>query len=330
MDMDYDSANLLSTALYVRRRFGIEVFRDTRRFCAILSDLAPSLERDITHLRNLGRAGFFQRMFEAESPEEKSSLAAKAYSWFVQWGLESALAGYYVSILGALFDADSGEMESYRAPPVWSGEDTESNADAAPGPRKPCPLYVFYVLDTSAGMAGGPIEMLNGLEMKTLSGVLREAKRAGKYGLLRLAALEFNSACRWFPSDGPCAVSRYEGCYRAATLSPPNMAAALRELGKRLTRTEWLKEWEPAEGAVYPLIIFISRGKFQGRFAAELDGLKENQYFRRALKVAFCLGAADEKRVLAAITGNRKLVLDSADFETGEFRRLLRRYYGNP
>lgn len=179
-------------------------------------------------------------------------------------------------------------------------------------------------------MAGAPIEMLNTLEMKTLSNILREAKRAEKYGLLRLAALEFDSACRWFPPDGPCTVSRYEGCYRAASLSPPNMAAALKELGKRLTRGEWLKEWESAEGAVYPLIIFISRGKFRGRFAAELDELKKNPYFQRALKVAFCLGAADEKRALAAITGNRQLVLDSADFEAGEFRRLLRRHYANP
>ena len=323
MDMEYDSANLLSTTLYVRRRFGIEVFRDTRRFCAVLSDLAPSLERDITHLHNLGKAGFFQRMFEAESQEEKKNLAAKAYSWFVQWGLESALAGYYVNILGALFDADSGEMKSYRTAPVRSGEDM-------PPPRNPCPLYVFYVLDTSVDMAGEPIEILNSLEMKTLSNILREAKREEKYCLLRLAALEFNSVCRWFPLDGPCTVSQYESCYRAASLSPPNMAAALKELGKRLTRNEWLKEWEPAEGAVYPLIIFISRGKFQSRFAAELDELKKNQYFHRALKVAFCLGTTDEKRALAAITGNRKLVLDSADFEAGEFRRLLRRHYGNP
>ena len=66
MEQVYDSKDLLSTLLYMRRKFGLAVFRNPSRMFAVLGDLSPSLRRDGNILRQMMNAGLLAELLEED------------------------------------------------------------------------------------------------------------------------------------------------------------------------------------------------------------------------------------------------------------------------
>jgi len=85
------------------------------------------------------------------------------------------------------------------------------------------------------------------------------------------------------------------------------LGAALRELNSKLSKSAFLSE---AAGSYVPVIILLSDGGPTDNFAGELANIKQNNWFKHAIKIAIAIGNDADKNVLAEFTGNPEAVIE--------------------
>lgn len=102
----YDSSDLKSVLVYIKDRFGLDVFTKPGRVPALLSDLAPGLKNDRVMLERLSRIGVFEdfvgNMYESEYIQKRiisKSLTQLTQAEFIR----PAIAASYISILTVVF-----------------------------------------------------------------------------------------------------------------------------------------------------------------------------------------------------------------------------------
>lgn len=72
MDMaDYNAQDLQSTLMYIKKRFGTNVFTAPSRVPALLSDLAPSLKEDRVMLERMSRLGILEGFVNTDGSGER-------------------------------------------------------------------------------------------------------------------------------------------------------------------------------------------------------------------------------------------------------------------
>ena len=170
--------------------------------------------------------------------------------------------------------------------------------DYAPAVRKV--MTLFYVIDTSGSMQGSKIgQVESALEevMQTLQEISDESDDAE----IKIAVLEFSTGASWVT---PEPVSP-EG-YRFKSFE----ACGVTDLGaacKKLSRNEFLRT---TAGAYPPVVLLFSDGGPTDNWESPLDKLKENNWFKRSIKIAFAIGEDADKDVLARFSGSIETVLD--------------------
>ena len=182
-------------------------------------------------------------------------------------------------------------------------------------PRRALPI--FYVLDTSGSMAGAPIERLNHAMEETVDALKQVAAHNGD-AQLKVAVLEFNSTVRWLQPAGPEDMEDFIW----QDLSAGGMTAvgaALTELDSKLSRNAFLSS---ATGSLYPVIIFMTDGMANDDYEGPLKAIRQNKFFKHAVKVGFAIGDNADAEMIAKAVGDSEAVIKTDDLAL--FARLMR------
>lgn len=174
--------------------------------------------------------------------------------------------------------------------------------DYAPAVRKV--MTLFYVIDTSGSMQGSKIgQVESALEevMQTLQEISSESDDAE----IKIAVLEFSTGAHWITAE-PVSPEEYR-MHSLEACGVTDLGAAFKELDKKLSRKEFLST---AAGAYPPVILLFSDGGPTDNWIGGLVELQTNNWFKRAIKIAFAIGDDSDKGVLAQFSGSAETVLD--------------------
>lgn len=187
-----------------------------------------------------------------------------------------------------------------------------------PSPRKM--MTLFYVVDTSGSMTGDKIGSVNAAMEEAITVDLPDISTANDDAEIRVAIMQFSSGCTWItPSSGPIPI----GDVIWNDLHPSgltDLGAACVELDQKLSRNEFL---ESQTGAYAPVILLFSDGGPTDNWEKGLEQLKNNNWFKHAIKIAIAIGEDADKNVLATFTGTPESVIAVNDKHT--LKALIRK-----
>lgn len=182
--------------------------------------------------------------------------------------------------------------------------------EITPSPRKV--MTLFYLVDTSGSMCGSSIGTVNAA-MEECIPMLKEVAQANDDAEIKVAIMQFSSGCSWItPASGPVGLDDIIwNDLQAGGLT--EFGTALIELDKKLSRNEFLKS---QTGAYAPVILLLSDGGPTDNWEVGLNKIKQNNWFKHAIKIAIDIESGSDRRVLAEFTGNPEAILDAKDTAT--------------
>ena len=163
-------------------------------------------------------------------------------------------------------------------------------------------MTLFFVIDTSGSMAGSKIGAVNDAVVNVLP-MLEEISAENPDAEIKVAALEFSTTCNWLYSEPKPANEFVWQDVQASALT--SLGAACKELASKLSRSGFMKS---ASGSFAPAIILLSDGAPTDDFESGLTTLKQNNWFKAAIKVAIAIGEDADKDVLTKFTGTNEAV----------------------
>lgn len=187
-----------------------------------------------------------------------------------------------------------------------------------PSPRKI--MTLFYVVDTSGSMYGEKIGAVNSAMEEAIAVDLPEISSANDDAEIRIAIMQFASGCSWItPASGPIGIGDVIwNDLQSGGLT--DLGAACQELDKKLSRNAFL---ESQTGAYAPVILLMSDGGPTDNWEKGLQQLKQNNWFKHAIKIAIAIGDDADKSVLTAFTGTPESVIPVNDKHT--LKALIRK-----
>lgn len=182
--------------------------------------------------------------------------------------------------------------------------------EITPSPRKI--MTLFYLVDTSGSMSGSRIGTVNAA-MEECIPLLKEVAAANDDAEIKVAILQFSSGCSWVtPVSGPVGLDDIIwNDLQAGGMT--EFGEALLELDKKLSRNEYLNS---QTGAYAPVILLLSDGGPTDNWEVGLNKIKENNWFKHAIKIAIDIESGSDRSVLARFTGNPEAILDAKDTAT--------------
>jgi len=171
-----------------------------------------------------------------------------------------------------------------------------------PAPRKV--MTLFYLVDTSGSMEGSKIQQVNSAIEEVMS-QLDDISKNNDDAEIRIAVLTFDTKVEW---QTPSPMSPAD--FNMGTLVANGMTylgKACTELESKLSRTEFL---DTKAGAYPPVILLLSDGAPNDNFESGIKKLKENNWFKRSIKIAFAIGQDADRDVLSQFTGSTEAVID--------------------
>jgi uncharacterized protein YegL len=166
-------------------------------------------------------------------------------------------------------------------------------------------MVLFLLIDTSGSMYGSKIGTLN-TAIEEMIPDLRDLSESNADAQIKIAVLEFSSGARWFTPSGPLNLEDFVW-NRIEADGVTDLGDACRELNKKLSKNEFMQE---ATGSFAPAIFLMSDGGPTDDYAKELEILKQNNWFKRAIKVALAVGSDADMNVLAEFTGTPEAVVE--------------------
>ncbi len=165
-------------------------------------------------------------------------------------------------------------------------------------------MVLFFLVDTSGSMIGEKIGSVNDAIFETVPEIkILSADNADAQ--IKIAALSFNSDVCWLYDQPVDSESFSWNPLNAGGVT--NLGEALEELNLKLSKNEFMKE---ATGSFAPVIILLSDGAPTDDYKKGLNTLKNNKWFRVAIKIAIAIGNDADKSVLTEITGNAEAVIE--------------------
>lgn len=177
-------------------------------------------------------------------------------------------------------------------------------------PRKV--MTLFYIIDTSESMSGSRIGTVNGA-MEECRDLLKEIAKANDDAEIKIAVMQFSSGCYWITgANGAISLEDWNWeDLQAGGIT--DFGAALIELDKKLSRKAFLNS---QTGAYAPVILLFSDGGPTDNWEKGLAQIKENNWFKHAIKIAIDIESGADRSVLEAFTGNSEAILDAKDQNT--------------
>lgn len=164
-------------------------------------------------------------------------------------------------------------------------------------PRKS--LTIFFLVDTSGSMGGGKISSLNVAIRETLP-MIQQISDNNTDAEIKIAALQFSSGCDWmYPRPLPVADFEWNDLEANGLTS---MGAAFQELNKQLSQSHGFMQGTNTSAA--PVLIIFSDGVPTDDAKHALDNLKENRWYKAAIKVAVAIGDDANRDILKDFASN--------------------------
>ena len=114
--------------------------------------------------------------------------------------------------------------------------------------------------------------------------------------------MQFSSGFEWItPQNGPADLEQLTNWRDLTAQGLTDLGAALTELDKRLSRSEFLSS---QTGAYAPVIILLSDGAPTDDWKGALTRIKQNNWFKHAIKIAIDIESGSDRDVLTEFTGN--------------------------
>jgi uncharacterized protein YegL len=172
-------------------------------------------------------------------------------------------------------------------------------------------MVLFFVIDTSGSMDGSKIGAVN-TAIEEVIPAIKEVSDENADAQIKIAALEFSAGARWITSSGPVEVDQFHWNYLDAA-GTTDLGAACKTLNEKLSTKAFMQE---ATGSFAPAIFLLSDGEPTDNWAKELSVLKQNNWFKAAVKVAIAIGDDANKDVLKEFTGTMEAVLETHNAAT--------------
>ena len=164
-------------------------------------------------------------------------------------------------------------------------------------------LVVFYLIDLPDCMVEGEIAFLNEKMRNHIIEMERIAEENAD-AFIKFAVMNVSNGAVWI-TPSPVDFDAFEWIdFNSSGASYLGEACEL--LNSKLSKDEFLQD---KIGNLAPIIILISNGKPNDDFESGLVKLKENRWFRHAIKVAVAIGDDADKNVLAEFTGTSESVI---------------------
>lgn len=181
--------------------------------------------------------------------------------------------------------------------------------------RRMCP--VIFLLDTSGSMDGAPIGAVN----SAIEGILPELCAMNDENAdaeINVAIMSFSAGADWVTGE-KLVLPKNTTWNGLDAAGPTEMGRAFQELNKKLSIENGFMR--RASGSVAPVLFLLSDGAPTDDYRAALSKLKENNWYRVAVRVAIGYGEADDD-ILSEFTGNRETVLHTNNPE--DLKRMIR------
>ena len=183
--------------------------------------------------------------------------------------------------------------------------------EITPAPRRI--MTLFYLIDSSGSMKGTKIGTVNAA-MEECIPLLREVAQANDDADIKVAIMQFSSGFEWItPQNGPADLEQLTNWRDLTAQGLTDLGAALTELDKRLSRSEFLSS---QTGAYAPVIILLSDGAPTDDWKGALTRIKQNNWFKHSIKIAIDIESGSDRDVLTEFTGNSEAILDAKDKST--------------
>jgi uncharacterized protein YegL len=166
-------------------------------------------------------------------------------------------------------------------------------------------MVLFFIIDTSGSMDGDKIGAVN-TAVREVVPEIRDISNDNADALIKIAVLEFSSGAKWLTSNGPVDANDYNWTNLDAA-GTTDLGAAYKALNEKLSTKAFMAE---ATGSFAPALFLLSDGEPTDNWQPELDKLKQNNWFKAAIKVALAIGDGADKDVLKAFTGSIETVME--------------------
>jgi uncharacterized protein YegL len=166
-------------------------------------------------------------------------------------------------------------------------------------------MTLFFVVDTSGSMEGEKIGILNSAIEDVLPEI-RDISATNADAHIKIAVLEFASGTRWV-TPMPVEVGDFHWEYLTAD-GATYFGEACAELDAKLSRNAFMND---VAGSFAPAIFLMSDGEPVDDWERPLKKLKDNNWFKKAIKVAVAIGHDANRDVLKQFTGNSECVVDA-------------------
>ncbi len=164
-------------------------------------------------------------------------------------------------------------------------------------------MVLFFVVDTSGSMEGAKIGTLN-QAIEDVIPEIRDISNDNADAEIKIAVLDFSKGAQWI-TPYPVPAEDYDWEFlRAGGLT--DCGEACRELNEKLSRNAFMSD---VTGSFAPAIFLLSDGAPTVVYAGELVRLWQNNWFKKAIRVAVAIGEDANKKVLAEFTGDSESVL---------------------
>ena len=177
-------------------------------------------------------------------------------------------------------------------------------------------MVLFFMVDTSYSMAGAKIGTVNSA-IEEMVPELREISESNADAQIKVATLTFSTGAQWM-TNAPVEAENFRWNYLDAS-GVTDLGEACLQLNEKMSRNAYMNE---VAGSYAPVIFLLTDGEPTDNYKYGLDKLKQNNWFKKAIKVAIAIGEDANQEVLAEFTGNMEAVIRV--HTPGELKKWIR------
>ncbi len=164
-------------------------------------------------------------------------------------------------------------------------------------------MTLFFVVDTSGSMSGAKMGTVNSAIEEVIPEI-RKLSAENADAAIKIAVMEFSNGASWI-TPAPINAEDFTWSFLEAN-GMTDLGEACRQLNEKLSRSAFMSD---VAGSFAPAIFLLSDGEPTDDYTRELEKLKANNWFRKAIKVAVAIGDDANRDILAEFVGNREGVL---------------------
>lgn len=164
-------------------------------------------------------------------------------------------------------------------------------------------MTLFFIIDVSGSMEGSKLQAVN----QAIEEVIPELKSISLSNAdaeIQVAIMKFSDDAQWLTLS-PVNVENYTYKYIQDTEGGTNYSNPFHLLNDVLSKNGFLSS---ISGSYAPAIFFMSDGWPEEGYQSELYNLKNNPWFKKAIKVSCAIGDDADCDILAEFTGTSETV----------------------